>query len=338
MLELAGFMKHLHDGIPIRRHLENGREDKICIRGAGEAGDDGVAWDGLCCSKARTSFTWEELKEVRTYSRATIGKTVHPTATLAKSPMPSGAKAADVDLTFSLILEDGWSLDLTCNSAPGHHLAVRGFELARKIGEGGFGVVYVADAIPSLALQGACVVKLLSADAKQHLERAGQRGYVDATVEEGPNDEEATQIEHPSDQLTQSVEHEPVGPLSSAPLETIPEDEAVVDPSVVVARQGEASAAASGSDMQIGESSPTSTADTSSTSSSSTPRGAQVRRPAAPLSNRRNTRQRSVSSVPEPELELTPRVPSNPRRVAQTWKVLALGSRVVASPSTRARR
>ena len=42
------------------------------------------------------------------------------------------AKAADVDLTFSLILEDGWSLDLTCNSAPGHHLAVRGFELARK--------------------------------------------------------------------------------------------------------------------------------------------------------------------------------------------------------------
>ena len=115
MLELAGFMKHLHDGIPIRRHLENGREDKICIRGSGEAGDDGVAWDGLCCSKARTSFTWEELKEVRTYSRATIGKTVHPTATLAKSPMPSGAKAADVDLTFSLILEDGWSLDLTCN-------------------------------------------------------------------------------------------------------------------------------------------------------------------------------------------------------------------------------
>ena len=111
MLELAGFMKHLHDGIPIRRHLENGREDKICIRGSGEAGDDGVAWDGLCCSKARTSFTWEELKEVRTYSRATIGKTVHPTATLAKSPMPSGAKAADVDLTFSLILEDGWSLD-----------------------------------------------------------------------------------------------------------------------------------------------------------------------------------------------------------------------------------
>ena len=69
---------------------------------------------------------------MRTYSRATIGKTVHPTATLAKSPMPSGAKAADVDLTFSLILEDGWSLDLTCNSAPGHHLAVRGFELARK--------------------------------------------------------------------------------------------------------------------------------------------------------------------------------------------------------------
>ena len=56
MLELAGFMKHLHDGIPIRRHLENGREDKICIRGAGEAGDDGVAWDGLCCSKARTSL------------------------------------------------------------------------------------------------------------------------------------------------------------------------------------------------------------------------------------------------------------------------------------------
>ena len=38
----------------------------------------------------------------------------------------------EISLTFSLILTDDWSLDATCHSAPGHHLAVRGFELARK--------------------------------------------------------------------------------------------------------------------------------------------------------------------------------------------------------------
>ena len=103
------------------RHTEKGGSAKVCLRG----GHDGVEWDGGCCSKARTGFTWEELREVRTYSK----ESCHPTPTLAKSPMPTKNEIA---LTFSLILADDWSLDVTCHSAPGHHLAVRGFELARK--------------------------------------------------------------------------------------------------------------------------------------------------------------------------------------------------------------
>ena len=38
---------------------------------------------------------------------------------------------------------------------------------------------------------GAELIKVLSADAKQHLERAGQRGFVDATSEEGPTEQDA---------------------------------------------------------------------------------------------------------------------------------------------------
>ena len=38
---------------------------------------------------------------------------------------------------------------------------------------------------------GAELIKILSADAKQRLERAGQRGYVDAMDEPGPDDEES---------------------------------------------------------------------------------------------------------------------------------------------------
>ena len=46
---------------------------------------------------------------------------------------------------------------------------------------------------------GAELIKLLSADAKQHLERAGQRGYVDATAEEGPEDDEGASPPDPAD-------------------------------------------------------------------------------------------------------------------------------------------
>ncbi|KAH8052267.1 hypothetical protein JL722_10368 [Aureococcus anophagefferens] len=147
-LELAGFMKHLAEGVAVTRHLESGKCGKICIRGdervpaappplflRRRALDaqrarrrNGVEWDnGLCtcCSDARKGFEWTELREVRTYSK----ESCHPTPTLAKSPMPNKNEIA---LTFSLILADDWSLDVTCHSAPGHHLAVRGFELARK--------------------------------------------------------------------------------------------------------------------------------------------------------------------------------------------------------------
>ena len=127
-------------------------------------------------------------------------------------------------------------------------------------------------------------------------------------------------MEHPSDQLLRSLEHEPVGPLSSTPLEPIPEEEPVVDQTIGADRRGEPIDTAPVSDMQIDRESPsTSSADTSSTSSSSTPRGTQVRRPAsAPATNPRNTRQRSVSSVPEPDREPTPRVPSHPREDERT--------------------
>ncbi|KAH8064879.1 serine-type endopeptidase [Aureococcus anophagefferens] len=141
-------MKHLAEGVAVTRHLESGKCGKICIRGdervpaappplflRRRARDaprarrrNGVEWDnGLCtcCSDARKGFEWTELREVRTYSK----ESCHPTPTLAKSPMPNKNEIA---LTFSLILADDWSLDVTCHSAPGHHLAVRGFELARK--------------------------------------------------------------------------------------------------------------------------------------------------------------------------------------------------------------
>ncbi|KAH8076928.1 serine-type endopeptidase [Aureococcus anophagefferens] len=141
-------MKHLAEGVAVTRHLESGKCGKICIRGdervpaappplflRRRARDaprarrrNGVEWDNgpcTCCSDARKGFEWTELREVRTYSK----ESCHPTPTLAKSPMPNKNEIA---LTFSLILADDWSLDVTCHSAPGHHLAVRGFELARK--------------------------------------------------------------------------------------------------------------------------------------------------------------------------------------------------------------
>ena len=36
---------------------------------------------------------------------------------------------------------------------------------------------------------GAELIRVLSADAKQHVERTGQRGFVDATREEGPGED-----------------------------------------------------------------------------------------------------------------------------------------------------
>eukprot|EP00973_Karenia_brevis_P032361 4460452-Karenia_brevis.AAC.1 len=37
---------------------------------------------------------------------------------------------------------------------------------------------------------GSEIIRILSADAKQRLEHSGQRGFVDATAEEGPPQEE----------------------------------------------------------------------------------------------------------------------------------------------------
>ena len=57
---------------------------------------------------------------------------------------------------------------------------------------------------------GAELIKILSADAKQHLERNGQRGFVDATREEGPDPD----VARPSEDSTL-----PTGPLDSIPEE-----------------------------------------------------------------------------------------------------------------------
>lgn len=65
---------------------------------------------------------------------------------------------------------------------------------------------------------GAELIKVLSADAKTHLERQVQRGFVDATGEEGPDPPE----EPGSDVVEQDI------PLAGV-LEAIPE-ESMVEP------------------------------------------------------------------------------------------------------------
>ena len=62
---------------------------------------------------------------------------------------------------------------------------------------------------------GAELIKILSTECKQHVERAGQRGYVDATGEEGPSEEE--EAEAPSAVIS----------VAAGPLASIPEDVAI---------------------------------------------------------------------------------------------------------------
>ena len=100
---------------------------------------------------------------------------------------------------------------------------------------------------------GAELIKVLSADAKKHIERAGQRGYVDATSEDGPTeqDEEPDSAEH--------VTPDSVAP-STGPLDTIHEE-------------GEPAASETSTrdpvPAGIGQTGPDSQSSTSSTSSSS---------------------------------------------------------------------
>ena len=46
---------------------------------------------------------------------------------------------------------------------------------------------------------GAELIRVLSADAKQHVERTGQRGFVDATREEGPDEDSEHDAAPPPD-------------------------------------------------------------------------------------------------------------------------------------------
>ena len=64
---------------------------------------------------------------------------------------------------------------------------------------------------------GAELMNILSRDALQYASRAGQRGYVDATTEDGPEDQ---------DDLPDAPEHPAVAEVSDRPpLAVIPEDQ-----------------------------------------------------------------------------------------------------------------
>ena len=67
-------------------------------------------------------------------------------------------------------------------------------------------------------MRGAELIKILSADARERLDRGGQRGFVDATAEPGPDpgDEPASADPFPSET-----------DLSQGPLASIPEEPAV---------------------------------------------------------------------------------------------------------------
>ena len=102
---------------------------------------------------------------------------------------------------------------------------------------------------------GAELIKILSADAKAHLERAGQRGYVDASDEEGPVTESESQPT--SDAASYII---PQG------LDSIPEDQEMVQAPPPV-------------DVPVGSDTVTSDS-TSSSSSDSSPSTPNSRRPA----------------------------------------------------------
>eukprot|EP00973_Karenia_brevis_P070520 9801444-Karenia_brevis.AAC.1 len=53
---------------------------------------------------------------------------------------------------------------------------------------------------------GSEIIRSLSADAKQRLEHSGQRGFVDATAEEGPPQEEEVGPPPPTPQPLQAPE------------------------------------------------------------------------------------------------------------------------------------
>ena len=78
-------MKALKEGITVKRHLDSGTSQKLCLRDAST--DDkphtGVEWDGGCCSKGRTGFSWEELREV-------FVKTLHSSAMIVPCSAPVG--------------------------------------------------------------------------------------------------------------------------------------------------------------------------------------------------------------------------------------------------------
>ena len=134
---------------------------------------------------------------------------------------------------------------------------------------------------------GAELIKVLAADAKQHVERAGQRGYVDATGEEGPD---------VGDELpAPEVSLDTIGPLQPIPEEAeLPSDEVVREP--VEPDRGAAAVDLSNS---------TSTSSTSTSSSSSPPTPSRTR-PSTPRPLGRNVRTRTTSSsVSEPASEPT---------------------------------
>ncbi len=69
---------------------------------------------------------------------------------------------------------------------------------------------------------GAELIKVLSEDAKAHIERKGQRGYVDATAEEGPGEDDLPPA------VPETANVVPYSPLATIPEEGVPVHEDVV--------------------------------------------------------------------------------------------------------------
>eukprot|EP00973_Karenia_brevis_P023688 3264279-Karenia_brevis.AAC.1 len=62
---------------------------------------------------------------------------------------------------------------------------------------------------------GSEIIRILSVDAKQHLEHGGQRGFMDATQEEGPPDE----VVSPESPVAESLpaDQQPVDAVGALP-------------------------------------------------------------------------------------------------------------------------
>jgi hypothetical protein len=78
------------------------------------------------------------------------------------------------------------------------------------------------------------LIKLLSADTKERLERGGQRGFVDATTEPGPEDGDEPPT---ADPFPSEVD------LHQGPLASIPEDQTLAGDAEVVPRERAAAVA-----------------------------------------------------------------------------------------------